>query len=62
MAHITTDERLDTLTEVVEALLAAVRQHFNTHNTGGSIVERDAPQLLERIQRAVETAKEQQRC
>jgi len=57
-----TDERIETLRQAVTELTAAVAAHIVTHNTGGSIIDRVAPEPLARAKGRLEDADEQCPC
>lgn len=57
-----TDERIETLRQAITKLTTAVEAHIRTHNTGGGILDRQAPELLARAREKLDDADEQCPC
>jgi hypothetical protein len=60
MAH--TDERIETLRQAISELTSALETHMVTHNTGGSIIDRQAPAPLARARELLDDADDQCPC
>ena len=60
MAH--TEERIETLREAITELTTALEAHVTTHNTGGGILDRVAPEPLARARKNLDDAAEQCPC
>lgn len=60
MAH--SEERIATLLQALSELTTALTAHITTHNTGGSIIDRIAPEPLARARKHIDEADEQCPC
>lgn len=56
------EEQIETLREAITELTTALEAHIITHNTGGSIIERTAPEPLARAREKLQDADEQCPC
>ncbi len=60
MAHL--EEQIETLRQAISELTSALEKHITTHNTGGSIIDRQAPEPLARAREFLDDADDQCPC